>query len=178
MATFSIFPFFNYPGIKWHADDMSQIWYIHIPLYGSREFPNIDLFIKFEMLETVHISMIHTFNLFQATSFALLPCRIAGIFFIHCTCILITNTNFANLNMICVTLKETINLLIPCRIKKSLFYEHFTGWTTVLCNPLLVASGQDIWYSAFKDWCHIISLQIHVMCTKAWRNYMVHNFRN
>ena len=49
---------------------MSQIWYIHIPLYGSREFPNIDLFIKFEMLETVHISMIHTFNLFQATSFA------------------------------------------------------------------------------------------------------------
>ena len=83
---------------------------------------------------------------------------IAGIFFIHCTCILITNTNFANLNMICVTLKETINLLIPCRIKKSLFYEHFTGWTTVLCNPLLVAFGQDIWYSAFKDWCHIISL--------------------
>ena len=85
--------------------------------------------------------------------------------------------------MICVTLKETINLLIPCRIKKSLFYEHFTGWTTVLCNPLLVASGQDIWYSAFKDWCHIISLQIHVMyyrkCVQKHDvNYMVHNFRN
>ena len=50
---------------------MSQIWYVHIPWYiGSNEFPNIDLFMKLEMHETVHISMIHTFNLFQATSFA------------------------------------------------------------------------------------------------------------